>query len=114
MSTAVIPDPNIANLQAEVAELRQQFKALFLLLGKEQQLVDQEPTVRGFCRRKRISKAHYYVLRREGRGPRETDVSSKGDRSAIRITPEAEHEWDRAREIERAALEGEKEALAPE
>ncbi len=49
-----------------------------------------------FCARNGISKAFYYKLRAQGRGPREMDNG--------RITAEAEHAWHREREA--AAQDG--------
>ncbi len=49
-------------------------------------------TIPEFCARKCISVPFYYVLRKRGLGPREVHLGR-----AVRITPEAEAEWDRER-----------------
>jgi hypothetical protein len=55
---------------------------------------DSDSTIREFCRKKRLSKAKYYDMRRKGRGPRE-----KRDGKWVRISAEAERDWDREREL---------------
>jgi hypothetical protein len=55
-------------------------------------------TIFEFCRRKKISKAKYFEMRRKGRGPREMR-----DGRWVRISPESERDWDR--ELERAVAE---------
>jgi hypothetical protein len=49
--------------------------------------------VQEFCDAHRISRAHYYNLRRQGLAPDETDVGG-----AVIITTEAASRWRRARE----------------
>jgi hypothetical protein len=46
-----------------------------------------------FCARNEFSRGFYYKLKRTGRGPREMRVDG-----LIRITAEAEREWQKARE----------------
>jgi hypothetical protein len=46
-----------------------------------------------FCRRHSFSKAHFYVLKAAGLGPREMRVHGR-----VLISKEAEQEWRRARE----------------
>lgn len=55
----------------------------------------RDPSVPGFCARQRISRSTYYNLKGEGKAPREYVVGK-----LIRISPEAEAEWVRAREAE--------------
>jgi hypothetical protein len=50
-------------------------------------------TVQEFCDRNRISITSYYKLRKRGQGPRELRVLSK-----VQISPEAERDWQSARE----------------
>ena len=47
-------------------------------------------TIPEFCKKKRISRAHYYNLRAIGRGPVESRMGG-----VVTITPEAEAAWDR-------------------
>jgi hypothetical protein len=55
---------------------------------------DDNKTISQFCRKKKLSKAKYFSMRRAGRGPREAR-----DGKWVRITPEAERDWDREREL---------------
>ena len=55
-------------------------------------------TVADFCAGERISKAYFYELLKQGRGPR----LMKLDNGAVRITAEARADWRRAREAESA------------
>ena len=52
-------------------------------------------TIAEFCESERISRSHYYKLKRYGKGPREMRLLS-----TVRITPEAKADWRRAREAE--------------
>jgi hypothetical protein len=54
---------------------------------------DGSKTITEFCRKKKLSRAKYFKMRQKGRGPREAR-----DGKWVRITPEAERDWDRARE----------------
>ena len=54
-----------------------------------------------FCFRNRISRATYHRLRTEGRGPVEMRIGL----NLIRITVEAERDWQRAMQVPRADLE---------
>jgi hypothetical protein len=54
-------------------------------------------TIFEFCRRKKISKAKYFAMRREGRGPREMR-----DGRWVRISVAAERDWEHEREAENA------------
>jgi hypothetical protein len=51
--------------------------------------------IESFCEANGISVSHYFVLKRNGKGPREMKVGKR-----ILITPEAEAAWRRAREAE--------------
>jgi len=50
-------------------------------------------TISEFCRSEKISRAKYFQLRREGKGPKEMR-----DLKWVRISPEAKLEWRRERE----------------
>jgi hypothetical protein len=56
---------------------------------------DNDRSIRGFCGRKQIALSSYYKMRNAGHGPREQRIP---DTSIVRITPEAEADWDRAME----------------
>jgi hypothetical protein len=51
--------------------------------------------IRTFCRDNEISKSFYYELKKRGLGPREMRLNT-----TVRITPEAEKEWQQTREAE--------------
>jgi hypothetical protein len=52
-------------------------------------------TIRTFCTDNEISKSFYYELKKLGKAPREMRLNT-----AVRISPEAEREWQQARESE--------------
>jgi hypothetical protein len=52
-------------------------------------------TISEFCEDKRLSRAKYFEMRRQGRGPVEAR-----DGKWVRISPQAEERWDRERESE--------------
>jgi hypothetical protein len=76
-----------AVLTIEVAELRRQVARLLRILGEER---EDDRSIAGFCRRKGICRATFYLWRKAGRGPRETRIGNRW-----LITPEAEADWDR-------------------
>ena len=55
-------------------------------------------TIPEFCDAHRISRSHYYVLKKQGRTPREVHVGSR-----VLITIEAAIRWRKAREKATAA-----------
>jgi hypothetical protein len=59
---------------------------------------DASQTISEFCTSEKISRAKYFALRREGRGPREMR-----DGKWVRITAEARRDWQRERETETTA-----------
>jgi hypothetical protein len=59
---------------------------------------DIAQTVDEFCTSERISRGQFYIMRKEGWGPREMAIGR-----SIRISPEARHEWRRERERAKAA-----------
>jgi hypothetical protein len=66
-------------------------------------------TIREFCRIKNISPSSYFKMRRLGYGPDETRVPGT---AIVRISPQAERDWDQRikelREGQAAALEEER------
>jgi hypothetical protein len=59
--------------------------------------IEKDFLIEEWCEKRRISRAFYYVMRREGKGPRELRNGRK-----VTITHEADMEWQRAREAEQA------------
>ena len=55
---------------------------------------DLPRTIVEFCRRNGLSRTSYFELRRRGQAPREMRLLSK-----VLISPEAESDWRREREI---------------
>lgn len=55
-------------------------------------------TIDEFCQRNGISRFTYHKLKNQGRGPREMALGG-----VIRITPKAEADWQRAREMPKDA-----------
>jgi len=60
---------------------------------------DQDLTEEQFCFKHNMSARHLQRLKEQGRGPRMMLVGNK----ATRITPEADRDWVKEREAERAA-----------
>jgi len=60
---------------------------------------DHSFTIDEFCTAERISRAQYYVMRRAGLGPREMRHGR-----AVRISPQARHDWHRTREAASATI----------
>ena len=67
--------------------------------AKQRRLRSRQPNdvhdVASFCHSNGISISTYYALKRKGKGPREMQVNKR-----VLITPEAEAEWRREREVE--------------
>jgi hypothetical protein len=78
-------------IAVEVAELRTRLDELLKRIGEP-----ADRTISGFCRGQGISRAYYYIMPKRPRELREGKI--------VRITPEAEREWEREREV----LEGAK------
>jgi predicted DNA-binding transcriptional regulator AlpA len=57
-----------------------------------------------FCERNTISRSLFYKIQAEGRGPRLMRIAA----NRVAISPQAEAEWRRAREVD---AEAEKEAV---
>ncbi len=55
---------------------------------------DESHTINGFCRLEKISRAYFYKLKAQGRGPRMMSTN--------RITEQARRDWQREREAEAA------------
>jgi hypothetical protein len=62
-------------------------------------------TIAEWCKHRRISRAMFYKLKNQGRGPRTHGVGVKQ-----LISPEADADWLREREAEAAAANGNPEA----
>jgi hypothetical protein len=58
-------------------------------------MTDDDRSIRGFCHRKNFAISTYFKLRAKGLGPRELRPPGT---SIVRITPEAEADWDRQME----------------
>jgi hypothetical protein len=85
---------SVADLELEIAELRYR-------LARVEADNAAAATITDFCRRHRISRAYYYVLKSQNRGPREMRPGPNGT-GPILITREAEADWRREREAESA------------
>jgi hypothetical protein len=89
--------PNVirreATLSTQVADLKRQVAALLKLLAPP----DTDRSISGFCKRKGISRSHFYKLKEQNKAPR---IAHAGYRRFI--TPEAERDWDIEREAEGA------------
>jgi hypothetical protein len=59
---------------------------------------EKDMLVPEWCTKHRISRSFYYVLKTQGKGPRELRLGSK-----ILITHKADAEWLQAREAEQAS-----------
>jgi hypothetical protein len=92
MSTQPLKDTS--ELEVEVADLRRRLARL------EADDVAAD-TISEFCRRHRISRAYYYLMKAEGCGPRELRPGPRGT-GPILITREAQAEWRRLRTAETA------------
>jgi hypothetical protein len=88
MSNAANTDQGLSKL---VDDLRHQVGAL---------RTAQNRSIAGFCARQGFSRAHYYNLKKQRKGPREAHAGSR-----VIITPEAERDWERDREAEAARLQ---------
>jgi hypothetical protein len=58
-------------------------------------MTDDDRSIRGFCGRKQIALSTYYKMRKAGHGPRELRPPGT---SIVRITAQAESDWDRQME----------------
>jgi hypothetical protein len=79
-----------ASVTRDIAQLRELVTSLFSLIGKQTR--PRDPSIRGFCERKGISRSTYLNLRKRGEGPKETRAGVR-----VIITEQAEADWDRAR-----------------
>jgi hypothetical protein len=66
--------------------------------GAENAAEERSMTIEEFCQSERISRALFYIMRREGWGPRLMYVGA-----SVRISPEARRDWRREREVAAAA-----------
>jgi hypothetical protein len=83
MPTTVAERQN--EIAAEVADLRRKLDELLKRLGQP-----ADRSITAFCKRQGFSRAFYYVMEHRPRELREGRI--------VRITPEAEREWELARE----------------
>jgi hypothetical protein len=60
-----------------------------LLKRLEQPLGEQDFTIAEWCAKRRISKAEFYRMKKEGRGPRVTENGA-----LRRISPESDRAWE--------------------
>jgi len=95
MSAAKSYGGEIRRLSAEIDDLRKQVAGILKLIARE---VSTDRSIKGFCLRQNISRTHFYKLRRDGKAPRMAHVGGRR-----MITPQAEREWEIAREQEGAA-----------
>jgi hypothetical protein len=77
---------------------RKHRRPAFRAAGKHRKPGDAH-TIATFCAANQMSEAHYFALKRAGKGPREAKLGPK----RIIITPEAEADWRREREAETMA-----------
>jgi predicted DNA-binding transcriptional regulator AlpA len=61
--------------------------------------IEKDFLIEEWCEKRRISRAYFYVLKKQGKGPRELRLGKK-----ILITRQADLEWQRAREAEQATV----------
>jgi hypothetical protein len=81
-----------SDLLRRIEELTSQVASLFVLVGSK--ATARDPSIAAFCQRKGISRSSYERLRKRGLGPKEMASSLH----RVIITPEAEAEWDQARQ----------------
>ena len=86
MSTPLSSDQQ-TDLVREVAALRRAFGKLLKRL--EQPVGEADYTIQQWCDKRKISRAEFYKMRKDGRGPR---VLENG--AVRRITRKADQEWE--------------------
>jgi hypothetical protein len=99
LTTAARSDTATRN--AVLLQLREHRKLLRDIVRLLQRQTDPNATltVADFCAGERISRAYFYQLQKQGRGPRLMKLAN----GAVRITAEARRAWRREREAESAA-----------
>jgi hypothetical protein len=88
MSTSAQTEPQLI---AEVSALR---GLVTRLLRLAESGVETSQTIPQFCASEQISRAEYYVLKKQGRGP----IEMRHANGCVRISPEARVEWRRSQE----------------
>lgn len=84
-ATQIRPNNSTADFDRQIADLRHRLAQL------EDDSAEAD-TIPQFCARHRISKAFYYLLKAQGRAPREMRLGPNG-RGAVRITRTAQADW---------------------
>jgi len=86
---------DLANLQTEITELRRRIASIEAARPNDA----AADTIEQFCSRWGISRAHFYVLKAAGKGPREMRPGVNG-KGPILISRQAQDEWRRECEAE--------------
>jgi len=89
------PSLDLANLQTEITELRRRIASIEAARPNDA----AADTIEQFCSRWGISRAHFYVLKAAGKGPREMRPGVNG-KGPILISRQAQDEWRRECEAE--------------
>jgi len=84
-----------AAITRDIGLLQEQVTALFALIGTHAK--PRDPSIKGFCERKGISRSSYLAYRKAGIGPIEGRTNGR-----VFITAESEDAWDRARQAHAA------------
>jgi predicted DNA-binding transcriptional regulator AlpA len=84
-----------AELQAQISTILRALEQL----TQANAAPDQSQTISQFCAAEQISRAFFYDLVKQGRGPRLMRLAN----GCIRVSAEARRDWRRAREAETAA-----------
>ena len=94
---------SLKEIAASIADVKTQIADLALIVAslKKSDAPDDlvSFSIERFCKRNGISKRQYFKMQRQGIGPHTLKI---GGRKGIRISLEAERDWIREREAERA------------
>src|SRR6476659_4420619 len=88
-----MPHHNGPDLAAEVSVLKGLVRRLLRIVESD---AERSQTIPEFCSSEGISRAFYYELQKQNRGPRTMHHAD----GCVRISPEARREWRREREYE--------------
>ena len=88
-----LPHHNGPDLAAEVLILKRLVSRLLRTVESD---AEHSQTIPEFCASERISRAFYYELQKQNRGPRTMHHAD----GCVRISPEARRDWRREREYE--------------
>jgi hypothetical protein len=88
-----MPHHNGPDLAAEVSVLTGLVRQLLSIVKSD---AERSQTIPEFCASERISRAFYYELQKQNRGPRTMHHAD----GCVRISPEARRDWRREREYE--------------